>query len=95
MPKPRILFFNPVRHAVAVYRSLAEIAVTEVVTSQSREGFFSDLKNKYAGINAIYRTSASGAVGCSYPGFYEESCIDLVRLLDVSTKTSSTSYPNR
>lgn len=67
MTKPRILFFNPVRHAVAAYRSLADIAVTEVVTSQSREGFFNDLKTKYANINAIYRTSASGAVGSFCP----------------------------
>jgi hypothetical protein len=60
--KPRILFFNPVRHAWAAYRSLAEVAEVEVVTSKSREEFFKDIRDKYYNIQAIYRTSASGTV---------------------------------
>ncbi|RAK90120.1 2-hydroxyacid dehydrogenase [Aspergillus costaricaensis CBS 115574] len=60
--KPRILFFNPVRHAVPFYVKLQEHAHTEVVTSKSREEFFKDVTEKYKDIFAIYRTSASGAV---------------------------------
>ncbi|KAK2730988.1 hydroxyisocaproate dehydrogenase [Colletotrichum kahawae] len=60
--KPRILFFNPVRHAVAEYEALKAVATPEVVTSKSRTEFFSDLKSKYQDIQAIWRTSASGAV---------------------------------
>lgn len=60
--KPRILFFNPVRHAVQFYDKLQEHAHTEVVTSKSREEFFKDVTEKYKDIFAIYRTSASGAV---------------------------------
>ncbi|KAI8317662.1 hypothetical protein K4K59_000016 [Colletotrichum sp. SAR11_240] len=60
--KPRILFFNPVRHAVAEYEALKTVATPEVVTSKSRAEFFSDLKSKYQDIQAIWRTSASGAV---------------------------------
>jgi hypothetical protein len=62
MSKPRILFFNPVRHAIAKHRALSSVAVTEVVTSKSRAEFFADMKHKYSDIQAIYRTSASGAV---------------------------------
>ncbi|CAK40774.1 hypothetical protein CBS63078_6790 [Aspergillus niger] len=60
--KPRILFFNPVRHAVPFYEKLQEHAQTEVVTSKGREEFFKDVTGKYKDIFAIYRTSASGAV---------------------------------
>ncbi|KXL41453.1 hypothetical protein M433DRAFT_59768 [Acidomyces richmondensis BFW] len=81
MTKPRILFFNPVRHAVAAYRSLADIAVTEVVTSQSREGFFNDLKTKYANINAIYRTSASGAVAGRFDKGFIDKLPESVKLI--------------
>ena len=63
LSKPLILFFNPVRHAVAAYKSLASIARTEVVTSKSRHEFFKDTRDKYKDAVAIYRTSASGAVG--------------------------------
>lgn len=62
MSKPRILFFNPVRHAIAMYHDLSSVAATEVVTSRSRAEFFADIKQKYSDIQAIYRTSASGAV---------------------------------
>lgn len=61
-PKPLILFFNPVRHALATYRALSKVARTELLTSTSRNDFFNDLKGKYEDVNAIYRTSASGAV---------------------------------
>lgn len=61
--KPFILFFNPVRHAKAVYEELQKVARVEVVTSSSREQFFKDVQDKYKDIKAIYRTSASGAVG--------------------------------
>ncbi|KAM5347576.1 hypothetical protein ACJ41O_007400 [Fusarium nematophilum] len=61
-PKPRILFFNPVRHALSAYEALRLVARPEVVTSKSRAEFFSDLTSKYHDIQAIYRTSASGAV---------------------------------
>ncbi|KAF2012941.1 2-hydroxyacid dehydrogenase [Aaosphaeria arxii CBS 175.79] len=60
--KPRILFFNPVRHARAAYEALQEVAATEVVTSTSRQQFFDDIPKKYSDVKAIYRTSASGAV---------------------------------
>lgn len=60
--KPRILFFNPVRHAVAAYEALCRVAQCEVVTSKSRKEFFGDVRNKYHNVEAIYRTSASGAV---------------------------------
>lgn len=59
---PRILFFNPVRHAVKSYEALQTVADTEVVTSASRQEFFTDVGKKYGDIKAIYRTSASGAV---------------------------------
>lgn len=67
--KPRILFFNPVRHAVPFYKKLQEHAHTEVVTSKGREEFFKDVTDKYKDIFAIYRTSASGAVSITltYP----------------------------
>jgi lactate dehydrogenase-like 2-hydroxyacid dehydrogenase len=39
------------------------VADVEVVSSKSREEFFSDLSGKYKNIDAVYRTSASGAVG--------------------------------
>lgn len=61
-PKPRILFFNPVRHALGDYEALHAVASPEVVTSTSRRELFDDLKAKYHDIQAIYRTSASGAV---------------------------------
>jgi hypothetical protein len=63
VPKPRILFFNPVRHAHQFYEALQEVASTEVVTSTSRQQFFADVQKKYSDIQVIYRTSASGAVG--------------------------------
>jgi glyoxylate reductase len=55
--KPKILFFNPVKHALAQYKE------PEVVTSPSRAEFFEDCHTKYQDVVAIYRTSASGAVG--------------------------------
>ncbi|KAL2877064.1 hypothetical protein SGCOL_007685 [Colletotrichum sp. CLE4] len=61
-PKPRILFFNPVRHALDEYEALKLVANPEVVTSISRAGFFNDLRTKYHDIEAIFRTSSSGAV---------------------------------
>lgn len=64
-PRPFILFFNPVRHAVPFYHQLQKVARTEVVTSKSREEFYSDLRRKYKDISIIYRTSASGAVSIS------------------------------
>ncbi|KAF6824174.1 hydroxyisocaproate dehydrogenase [Colletotrichum musicola] len=60
--KPRILFFNPVRHAVAEYEALKTVSIPEVVTSKTRAEFFSDLRGKYQDVQAIWRTSASGAV---------------------------------
>lgn len=65
--KPRILFFNPVRHARSAYEALHAVAAPEVVTSKSRVEFFSDLRTKYNDIRAIYRTSASGAVSIDQP----------------------------
>ncbi|KXH26111.1 hypothetical protein CNYM01_13947 [Colletotrichum nymphaeae SA-01] len=61
-PKPRILFFNPVRHAQQDYEALKEVASPELVTSTSRDQFFNDLRSKYQNIEAIFRTSSSGAV---------------------------------
>lgn len=61
-PRPLILLFNPVRHALADYQALEKIADIRVVTSKSREEFFQDLSAKYQGAQVIYRTSASGAV---------------------------------
>ncbi|OQU94489.1 D-isomer specific 2-hydroxyacid dehydrogenase, NAD binding domain-containing protein [Cladophialophora immunda] len=65
-PKPRILFFNPVRHALKAYEALGQVARVEVVTSKSREEFFRDTRDKYHDIQAIYRTSASGAVAGNF-----------------------------
>lgn len=62
LAKPRILFFNPVRHALAAYEALGAVAQTEVVTSKSRKDFFEDVRQKYHNIRAIYRTSSSGAI---------------------------------
>lgn len=59
--KPRILFFNPVRHATTEYEALKTVAAPEVVTSASRAEFFKDLRSKYHDVQAIWRTSASGA----------------------------------
>ncbi|KAJ4314587.1 hypothetical protein N0V84_008811 [Fusarium piperis] len=70
--KPRILFFNPVRHALAAYKALSAVAAPEVVTSKSRAELFADLKDRYADIRAIYRTSASGAVA----GNFDKELID-------------------
>ncbi|KIW41543.1 uncharacterized protein PV06_07092 [Exophiala oligosperma] len=70
--KPRILFFNPVRHAVAAYEALCRVAQCEVVTSKSRKEFFGDVRNKYHNVEAIYRTSASGAVA----GNFDKEFID-------------------
>jgi glyoxylate reductase len=64
--KPRILFFNSVRHALAKYAELSKVADVEVVTSKSREEFFADLPVKYSDVQAIYRTSASGAVSYAW-----------------------------
>jgi hypothetical protein len=61
-PKPRILFFNPVRHALPAFEALSKVAQVEVVASNSRQEFFKDIGEKYHDIRAIYRTSASGAV---------------------------------
>lgn len=60
--KPRILCFNPVRHALKELESLRKVASVEVVSSESREEFFQDAARKYKDVDAIYRTSASGAV---------------------------------
>ncbi|EON61834.1 hypothetical protein W97_01052 [Coniosporium apollinis CBS 100218] len=70
--RPRILFFNPVRHARQAYEALQSVASTEVVTSTSRQEFFFDIKKKYSNIQAIYRTSASGAVA----GNFDKEFID-------------------
>ncbi|KAH8906492.1 hypothetical protein BR93DRAFT_979561 [Coniochaeta sp. PMI_546] len=60
--KPRILFFNPVRHALAAFEALSKVAQVEVVASRSRQEFFKDIEDRYHDIRAIYRTSASGTV---------------------------------
>lgn len=60
--KPRILFFNPVRHAFEAYRRLSLETQTEVIASKSRAEFFKDTKDKYKDIVAIYSTSLSYAV---------------------------------
>jgi hypothetical protein len=60
--KPLVLFFSPVRHAISTYKQLQQVAYTEIVTSQNREQFFSDVATKYQNVFAIYRTSASGSV---------------------------------
>ncbi|KAH7357432.1 D-isomer specific 2-hydroxyacid dehydrogenase [Pyrenochaeta sp. MPI-SDFR-AT-0127] len=70
--QPRILFFNPVRHARQAYEALQKVASTEVVKSTSRQEFFSDIRTKYSDIQAIYRTSASGAVA----GNFDKELID-------------------
>jgi glyoxylate reductase len=72
MSKPRILFFNPVRHAIAAYSALSSVATTDVVTSKSRIEFFADIKQKYSDVQAIYRTSASGAVCQTFVTDYRE-----------------------
>lgn len=66
MAKPRILFFNAVRHALAQYEALGTVARTELVTSTSRAEFFDDLEHKYHDVRAIFRTSASGAVAGAF-----------------------------
>ncbi|KAL3484536.1 D-isomer specific 2-hydroxyacid dehydrogenase [Aspergillus germanicus] len=60
--KPLVLFFNPVKFARPFYEQLQKVALTEVVTSRSREEFFQDLQDKYKDVFAIYRTSSSGAI---------------------------------
>lgn len=61
-PKPLILFFSRVQHAVSTYSSLSEVARTEVVTSTSRAEFFTDVESKYRNPVVIYRNSSSGSV---------------------------------
>ena len=61
LSKPHILFFNPVRHAFEAFKKLSSIAQTEVIASKSRSEFFSDVKEKYKDIVAIYSTSSSYA----------------------------------
>jgi hypothetical protein len=65
--KPRILFFNPVRHAHAVYKSLSSVTQPELLSSKSRAELFQDFKEKYNNITAIYSTSSSYAVRPSIP----------------------------
>jgi hypothetical protein len=60
--KPRILFFSPVRHALAQYQELASLAEVELVSSADRSEFFKDVEGKYKNITAIYSTSSSYAV---------------------------------
>ncbi|PVH87194.1 hypothetical protein DL98DRAFT_556697 [Cadophora sp. DSE1049] len=60
--RPRILFFNPVRHALENFQKLSFVAQTEVVASTSRADFFEECKDKYKDIVAIYSTSSSYAV---------------------------------
>ena len=62
LAKPRILFFNPVRHALANFQKLSSVAQTEVVASKSRADFFEECKGKYKDVVAIYSTSSSYAV---------------------------------
>ncbi|EYE97767.1 NAD(P)-binding protein [Aspergillus ruber CBS 135680] len=62
LPEHFILFLNPVRHAIYFLQQLPKIARTELVTSKSRDEFFSDLQGKYKDITIIYRTSVSGAI---------------------------------
>jgi glyoxylate reductase len=64
--KPRILFFNPARHALAVYKNLSSVTQTEVLASKSRAELFQDLKGIYNNIVAIYSTSSSYAVSLAY-----------------------------
>lgn len=77
-PKPFVLFFHPVRHAVPFFEKLQELAHTEVVTSKSREEFFKDITDKYKNIFAIYRTSASGIV--SIKSLSPRSLVSLVEI---------------
>ncbi|KAF2158521.1 hypothetical protein M409DRAFT_71610 [Zasmidium cellare ATCC 36951] len=77
--KPRILLFNPVRHALAAYKALGDTTAPEVVTSKSRSEFFKDCQGKYADVAAIYRTSASGAIA----GKFDK---DLIQHLPPSVK---------
>ncbi|CZR56506.1 probable glyoxylate/hydroxypyruvate reductase (D-isomer-specific 2-hydroxy acid dehydrogenase superfamily) [Phialocephala subalpina] len=62
LSKPRILLFNPIRHAHDAYKKLSQVARTEVISSKSRAEFFEDVKDKYKDIVAIYSTSSSYAV---------------------------------
>lgn len=65
--KSRILCFNSIVHALRELESLCDIADVEVVSSKSRQEFFRDLHYKYRDIDAIYRTSQSGAVRSIWP----------------------------
>ncbi|KAB8261363.1 D-isomer specific 2-hydroxyacid dehydrogenase [Aspergillus pseudonomiae] len=78
-PRPFILFFNPVRHAIPFYQQLQDVARTEVITSKSRDEFYFDLQRKYKDISIIYRTSASGAVAGNFDA-------DLIQHLPPSCK---------
>lgn len=60
--KPKILFFNPALHAVAQFEALSEVTKVELVSSKSRQELLRDSEIKYHNVQAIYRTSASGAV---------------------------------
>ncbi|KAF5587531.1 hydroxyacid dehydrogenase [Fusarium pseudoanthophilum] len=65
-PKPLILFFSPVRHAMSAYEELQDVARVELVTSTNRQEFFEDVQGKYKDVLVIYRTSASGAVAGNF-----------------------------
>ena len=60
--RPRILFFNPVRHALTQYQELSSVAQVELLSSADRREFFKDVEGKYKSITAIYSTSSSYAV---------------------------------
>jgi glyoxylate reductase len=62
LSKPRILFFNPVRHALEAYQKLSLETRTEVIASKSRAEFFQDVKDRYKDVVAIYSTSSSYSV---------------------------------
>lgn len=62
LARPSILFFNPVRHALAQYQDLSSRIPTGVISSSSRAEFFKDVEGKYRDIVAIYSTSSSYAV---------------------------------
>ncbi|KAB5533363.1 hypothetical protein GE09DRAFT_1176904 [Coniochaeta sp. 2T2.1] len=70
----RILFFSPVRHALATLEALGRIANVELVANKSRSEFFDDIKEKYHDIVVIYRTSSSGAVAGKFDAKYVEAC---------------------
>jgi glyoxylate reductase len=57
--KPRVLLTGEIDWAHDEWDALSDVATLEIADSKDREAFIKDLKGKYNGVFAIYRTFGS------------------------------------